>query len=95
MGEKGQKVMRHKLEGAKWIESYPECAKKFKKSGWFCLYEKIQGFNKEVVEAFADRFDGCRIELGSLIFQVTGESIVVASSVCTHGERWFKNKVSM
>ena len=71
MGRKGGNFLCHELEGVEWLESYTEFVEKFKKARWFGLCEKMQGFNNEVPEAFADRFDGCTVELGSLKFQVT------------------------
>ena len=84
--------MCHKPKGVEWLEGYPECAEKFKKVVWFGLCEKMKGFNNEVAEEFAKRFEGYIVELGSLKFQVTKEYIVVAVSLPMDGEKWFKNK---
>ena len=63
----------------------------FIRAGWHSFLTNLQGHDDAVSLQFALGFDGHTAKVGSLVFQVTEESIAQATRLPRTGDRWFKN----
>jgi hypothetical protein len=59
--------------------------------GWGPFLSSLQGHDDRLSMQFAVGFDGKIAHVGSLIFEVTKESISAAKKLPRMGDRWFKN----
>jgi hypothetical protein len=64
----------------------------FQITGWFNFSSKFSGYDYDVAHAFAESFDGNRVKLGNLVFDVIEEFISKSTGFPMNGVRWFKNQ---
>ena len=73
-----------------WENYFPECVALFKRAGWFSFFERITGFNPEVLYHFAQGFNKDTVAFDTLKFELIEKLIPEATSVSRDGELWFK-----
>ena len=70
---------------------FSACNELFIRAGWHPFLTNLQGHDDVVSLQFALGFDGHTAKVGSLVFQVTEESIAQTTGLPRTGDRWFKN----
>lgn len=83
-------VLRSELEGIGYLETHPEVAEFFKRTGVFSYYEKLDTFHQQIVEAFAVTFDGRSAKIGKEEFIDDEAAIHECTGLPRIGECWFK-----
>jgi hypothetical protein len=73
------------------IPEFAQCREVFLRAGWGPFLSSLQGHDDGLSMQFAVGFDGKTTHVGSLIFEVTEESISAATKLPRMGDRWFKN----
>jgi hypothetical protein len=76
--KRSEKVVRLEPEGAELLEAYPQMVQRFRDAGWFEFLTTFQGHDEEVSMAFAQNFDGFKVEIGKLLMLVTEQTIAKA-----------------
>jgi hypothetical protein len=64
---------------------------KLSQVGWLVFIQSFKGFNLEVAREFSKTFDGTRVKVGDVQFQVNEEFISQATGLPQSGDKWFKN----
>ena len=70
---------------------FSACTELFIRAGWHSFLTNLQGHDDAVSLQFTLGFDGNTAKVGSLVFQVTEESIAQAIGLPRTGDRCFKN----
>ena len=91
MKKSSGKICKIELVNVKWAEEFPQCEKMMKDAGWFSLFERINGHNLEVTNAFINNYSYSSVNFQTLNFKVSEVTIAEESSLSIRGERWFKN----
>jgi hypothetical protein len=86
------KVDMHEPFGSELLDKKHYCVVWFELVGCYRFCQKLQGYNDQVSQAFAENYDGEKAQLGFLLLHVNEETIVEATEMPTEGERWFKKK---
>ena len=64
----------------------------FQLARWFNFIKKNSGENFGVSRAFAQIFDGQKVQIGSLQMEVNEQMVSKATGLPLTGEKWFKGK---
>ena len=83
-------INRFELTDTSWATNFPKCAALFRMAGQFSFFEKITGFNPEVLYHFSHNFINDTITFDTLKFDLTEDLIAEATGVSRDGELWFK-----
>ena len=59
-----------------WIDKFPKCVELFENAGWFIFFNKIDGYNAEVSDKFAQCYDKYTVSFDTLKFKLTKELVV-------------------
>ena len=84
---------RHEPKNYQYLLSIPEfcvCCELFLQEGWGKFLYRFQGHDDEISLIFSKGFDGNMAHVGSLVFPITEDSIVVAMKLPRKGARWHK-----
>ena len=85
---KQETVNRHEPDSSEFCDQ--NAGVWFKSAGWYEFIKKFSGENYGVSITFALSFSGVQVQVGSLGFEVTKESMAEALSLPQAGERWYK-----
>ena len=84
--KKGGKANRVEPMDTSWEERFPDCAVIFQRAGWFDFFQRINGFNLELSQRFAQGFDKNIVSFDTLKFEPTRELIEEATGIAGDGE---------
>jgi hypothetical protein len=73
------------------IPEFSQCREVFLRAGWGPFFSNLQGQNDDLSMQFVIDFDGKTTRVESLSFEVSEESITIATKLPRMGDRWFKN----
>ena len=85
---------RHEVSSYEELKSLPEfpaCKPLFWKAGWRSFFRNLKGYDDDVALEFAQSFDEETTQVGTLKFEVTEESIGLATKLPCTGEKWGKH----
>jgi hypothetical protein len=85
-------VVKLEPEGTELLETYLQMAQIFRDVGWFEFLTTFQGHEEQVSLAFAQNFDGYKVEIGKLLMLVTEQTIAKDCRLVVRGERWWKKE---
>ena len=88
--KKSGKLCRLELVSTNWAEEFPDCAKLFRRVGWFLFFEKITCYNLEATRSFVQNCSNSCVEFQTLKIELTKELISKATGLAIEGECRFK-----
>ena len=80
------------LQEIKQIVDYRNSLALLQESGFLLFLQNFDGFDMAVVLEFMKTFEGGRVRVKSLEFEVMEESIARATGLPTTREQWFKKE---
>jgi hypothetical protein len=87
---KGGEIVRTEPYDMQLLDSEPLIREAFQRVGCINFFQKMQRGHLEVAREFALNFDGTKTKVGILEFEVSENSISVATKIPNNGEKWFK-----
>jgi hypothetical protein len=88
---KGGDIVRDEPQDMQLINSQPFFKESFQWVGCLDFFEKMQRRHHEVAKQFALNFSGEKTKVGVLEFEVSDQSIFLATKILDCGEKWFKS----
>ena len=73
------------------IELDSQFLKGFEKAGWLEIIMKFFCYSIEVTIAFSNLFDGNKVVVGGVQWQIDEEFIIVSMGLSNEGEKWVKH----
>ena len=92
--KKGGPALRKELGDISYLQSHPEVFQFFRDTGCYRFFEKVQGSQQQIAEAFALSFDGSKALIGKEEFMVYETLIVEVTELLRTREKWFKTTIT-
>lgn len=86
-------VDRHEPSSQWALEAIPEyqlCLRLLEGTEWPAFFAKFRGYDDQVALQFAQNFNGRRVKVGELEFEVTEDTVARVTGLPQTGERWWK-----
>ena len=73
------KVVRFETQNLNLVNADPMIRVSFEQDGCIIFYEKVHGYNAQLTKQFALNFNGVSATIAEITFQVSEETILVAT----------------
>jgi len=84
-------IVKVEPNGSQTLLSHDGVIEKLSQVGWLDFVQSFRGLNLDVAKEFTKFFDGVRVKVGDVQFQIEEDFVAKAAGLPLSGDKWFKN----